>query len=406
MLGVDDFAWRKGDHYGTILVDLQTHQPIDLLPDREAETFEAWLREHLGVEVVSRDRASGYAEGAKKGAPDAIQVADRYHLVANLRDALQRLLDRERQCLPALQKSESATPPEPTEGRSSRKQEVQREEAHREAGERVPLTRTEILRQVRRGKRYEHYQAVVELHQQGFGGRAIARETGLSRNTVHRYLEAGTFPEPGPRKKRRSQLDPYLPYLRERWDAGCQNAAQLFRELQGRGYHASSPTTLRALISDWRASSPTSARRTSGPKRTSSLPARRRLSSRQASFLFVKRPETLPPIQQYYLEQICRASDEMKHAYELSQQFVSMVRQRQGEHLDAWLKRTREHGPGELVSFASGIRRDYAAVRAGLSRPESNGQVEGQITRLKYLKRQMYGRAKFDLLRLRVLHAA
>lgn len=405
VLGTDDFAWRKGDHYGTILVDLQAHRPIDLLPDREAETFEIWLREHLGVEVVSRDRASGYAEGAKKGAPDAIQVADRYHLVANLRDALQRLFDRERQCLPPLHKSESAAMLEPRDGMSSLEQEVLRKEAHREAGERVSLTHAEALRQVRRGKRYERYQAVVELHQQGFGGRAIARQTGLSRNTVRRYLEAGTFPEQGPRRKRQSLLDPYLPYLRERWNAGCQNAAQLSRELQDLGYHGS-PTTLRALISDWRASSPTAARRTSGPKRTAPAPSTRRLSSRQASFLFIKRPEALAPTQQRYLEQICQASDGMKQSYELSQQFVSMVRLRQAEPLDEWLQRIREHGSRELIGFASGIRRDYQAVRAGLSRPESNGQTEGQITRLKYLKRQMYGRAKFDLLRLRVLHAA
>jgi Transposase len=107
-----------------------------------------------------------------------------------------------------------------------------------------------------------------------------------------------------------------------------------------------------------------------------------------------------------YLEQICQASDELKRVYDLSQQFISMVKQREAKQLDAWLRDVREQGPRELRDFAAGIRRDYAAVRAGLSRPESNGQVEGQITRLKYLKRQMYGRAKFDLLRLRVLHAA
>ncbi len=246
VLGTDDFAWRKGDHYGTILVDLQSHRPIDLLADREAETFEIWLREHQGVAVVSRDRASAYAEGAKRGAPDAIGVADRCHLVANLRDTLQRLLDRERQCLPPLQESESVASPEPT-GMPSVKHQVQGEEAHPEAGERVSVTRAQALRQMRRGKRYERYQAVVELHQQGLGGRAIARQTGLSRNTVRRYLEADSFPEQRVRRKRRSLLDPYLPYLRERWDAGCQNAAQLCRELQDLGYRGS-PTTLRALM--------------------------------------------------------------------------------------------------------------------------------------------------------------
>ncbi|WP_444542388.1 ISL3 family transposase [Dictyobacter formicarum] len=406
MLGTDDFAWRKGDHYGTILVDLQAHRPIDLLPDREAGTFERWLREHPGVEVVSRDRASSYAEGAKKGAPDAIQIADRYHLVANLRDTVQRLLDRKRQCLPPLQEGKSTALPAMTDEKPLMEPQVQQKEKDGKEGERVSLTRAEALRQMRRGKRYERYQAVAELHQQGLGERAIARTTGLSRNTVHRYLEAGSFPESGPRKKRRSKLDPYLPYLRERWDAGCQNAAQLFREIQTRGYRASSPTTLRALISDWRTSSPTPVRRTRGPKRTSSPPAQRHLSSRQASFLFIKQPETLSPTHRSYLEQMYQASEEMKQAYELSQQFVSMVRLRQGTHLDVWLQRTKEYGPRELISFASGIRRDYAAVQAGLSMVESNGQVEGQVTRLKYLKRQMYGRAKFDLLRLRVLHAA
>lgn len=386
----------------TILVDLEAHLPIDLLPDREAETFEGWLREHPGVEVVSRDRASSYAEGAKRGAPDAIQVADRYHLVANLRDALQRLLDRQRQCLPPLHPSESAPLPEPRDGMASMKQEVQPEKAHREAGERMPHARAQALRQGRRGKRYERYQAVVELHQQGFGGRAIARETGLSRNTIRRYLEAGSFLEQSPRRKRPSLLDPYLPYLRKLWEAGCQNAAQLYRELQQRNYRGS-PTTLRALISDWRASSPTSARRTRGPKRTTPAPASRRLSSRQASFLFIKRPEALSPTQQRSLEQICQSSDEMKYAYELSQQFVLMVRQRRAEPLDAWLKRLRERGPSELIGFASGIRRDYAAVRAGLSRSESNGQTEGQVTRMKLMKRMMFGRAGFALLRQRIL---
>jgi transposase len=295
------------------------------LPDREAETFAAWLSEHPSAEVVSRDRASSYAEGAKKGSPDAIQIADRYHLVANLRDTLHRLLDRQRKCLPELQERQ---------GMPSMEQERHREEAHHDSREQVAVTRAGALRQVRRRKRYERYQAVVVLHQQGTGTRAIARQTGLSRNTVRRYLEAEIFPEQGLRRKRSSLLDPYLPYLRERWDGCCQNAAQLCRELQDRGYRGS-PTTLRALISDWRAASPTSARHTRGSKRKAPVPAQRRLSSRKASFLFTKRPEGLTQTHQHYLEQICQASKEMKHVYELSQQFVSMIRQQQAEQLDS-----------------------------------------------------------------------
>lgn len=394
VLGVDDFAWRKGDRYGTILVDLQAHRPIDLLPDREASTLRAWLSEHSGVEVISRDRAGAYADGAKQGAPDAVQVADRYHLVANLRETLQRLLDRKRSCLPFLEVRQSTSTSEtPLKLPSAEPEEA------------LPITRADAIRQERRGKRYERYQEVLTLHQQGIGVRAITRQVGISRNTVRRYLHAETFPEQGLRRKRASRLDPYLPYLRERWEARCQNAAQLYRELKDRGYRGSH-TLLRALLSDWRANSPTTARWTRGTKRRAPAPAARRLSSRQASFLFVKQHETLTPTQQHALEYICQASDEMKQTYELSQQFVSMLRKRQAEHLDGWLEHVREHGPREIASFASGIRRDYQAVRAGISRDESNGQVEGQITRLKMIKRQMYGRATFDLLRLRVLHAA
>jgi len=405
VLGVDDFAWRKGDHYGTLLVDLQAHHPIDLLPDREASTFTTWLREHPGVEVVSRDRAGAYADGAKQGAPDAVQVADRYHLVANLRESLQRLLDRTRSCLPFLEVSQSAAPCEPPLRTQAVEPQGQSKDMQPDAEETLPPTRAQITRQMRRSKRYERYQAVVNLHQQGKAVRAITREVGISRNTVRRYLQAEAFPEQGLRRKRPSRLDPYLPYMHERWEAGCQNAALLYRELKDRGYRGSC-TLLRSLLSDWRANSPTTTRRTRGTKRRAPAPTTRRLSSRQASFLFVKQPDALTPTQQHSLEHICQASEEMKQTYALSQQFVLMIRKRQGEHLDGWLERVREHGPREISSFASGIKRDYQAVRAGASRPESNGQVEGQITRLKLLKRQMYGRAKFDLLRLRVLHAA
>ena len=400
-VGIDDFAWKKGDHYGTILVDLARHRPVDLLADRSAESVTAWLLAHPGVELISRDRAGTYADAARRGAPKAVQVADRYHLVANLRDALQKLLDRKRGYLPILEETTSMADPPPTPVPASRASLA----SQQEDGDETPTTQAEALRQMRRGKRYERYQTVVDLHRQGLGTRTIARQVGISRNTVRSYLAAEAFPEQGLRTKRRSLLDPYLPYLRERWNAGCQNAAQLQHEIAVRGYRGSH-TSVRSLVSDWRARAPKEARPTTGPKRKAPVPTTRRLSSRAASFLLVKQPDALTETQHQHVEHLCQASDELTLTYELTQEFVSMIRQHQADPLDGWLARVKAHAPRELKSFAVGLRRDYAAVRAGLSRPESNGQVEGQITRLKLLKRQMYGRAEFDVLRLRVLHAA
>jgi len=400
-VGIDDFAWKKGDHYGTILVDLERHRPIDLLADRSAESVTAWLLTHPGVELISRDRAGAYADAARRGAPKAVQVADRYHLVANLRDALQKLLDRKRTFLPILEETTSVA--DLLAALTS--QQAERAMAQTELGQESSITPAEAIRQLRRSKRYERYQAVVALHQQGLGARTIARQVGISRNTVRSYLAAETFPEQGLRSKRRSLLDPYLPYLRERWQAGCQNAAQLQQEIEARGYRGSH-SIVRTLLSDWRARAPQAARRITGPKRKAPAPTTRRLSSRAASFLLVKQPGALTETQRNHLEQITQTSDELSLAYQLTQEFMTMIRQQQAEPFDGWLTRVKALAPRELKSFAGGLRRDYQAVRAGLSRPQSNAQVEGQITRLKLLKRQMYGKAHFDLLKVRVLPAA
>jgi transposase len=320
---------------------------------------------------------------------------------ANLRDALQKLLDRKRACLPTLEATIHAEETSPTAVPAPPAASM----SQPGDGQETSTTQAEALRQMRRDKRYERYQTVVALHQQGLGARTIARQVGISRNTVRSSVAAEAFPEQGLRTKRRSLLDPYLPYLRERWHAGCQNAAQLQAEIAARGYRGSH-TIVRALVSDWRARSPNEARRTTGPKRKAPVPTTRRLSSRAASFLLVKRPDTLTQTQRNHLQQLTQASDDLELAYQLTQQFVTMIRQQQADPFDGWLSRVKAHAPRELKRFAAGLRRDYQAVRAGLSRPQSNAQVEGQITRLKLIKRQMYGKAHFDLLRGRVLHAA
>jgi transposase len=221
VLGLDDWAWRKGQRYGTILCDLERHCVVDLLPDRQSNTVTAWLRDHATPEVISRDRAGAYAEAAHRGAPHAVQVADRFHLLRNLREALEQVLTRHTAVIEeALQQSRPIPrpplpppiPPPPPPA----------------------LTRPQQLSRERRQRRFERYQQVLALHHRGISKRAIARQLGLERKTVRYWLRAGQFPErlvP----QRHSSVDRWLSYLEKRWAEGCHNRSQLWRELQDRG---------------------------------------------------------------------------------------------------------------------------------------------------------------------------
>lgn len=227
VLGTDDFAWKKGDRYGPILVDLEAHRVVDVLPDREAETFVAWLKAHPGVQIISRDRAGNYADGARRGAPEAIQVADRFHLLLNLRTALQKMFERNQDRLQqvatqekTIQMSEPVKKPE--------------EAVDLPTPEVKPPTATEAQRQGRRARRQGRYDEVLKLHQQGANQVTIAALTGLHRDPVRRYLYASDFPEivrPG----KRSKLDPYKAYLQERLAAGQRKVKHLVAELREQG---------------------------------------------------------------------------------------------------------------------------------------------------------------------------
>jgi transposase len=439
ILGIDDFAMRRGDRYGTLLVNLETRRPLDLLPDRTAEAVLPWLLKHQEIEVVSRDRASAYADAVKRALPHAIQVADRYHLIGNLREHVQRLLDRKRTCLPfvedtslkgtgasrtagtglpadlsaaevpmacpqRLQAAASVQPPEAILPEPPREQDSTEVEIS-------CLTYAERKKKISRDKRSARYEEVMALHQTGMGQRAIARTLGVSRKVVQHFVSSPAFPEraegSGLHLKGKSKLDPYLAYLRERWDAGIHKGSRLFREIKERGYTGCS-SLLGKLLSEWRAQLPPEPRQ--GNPRKPRLAAaqqrgQRRLSSRSASFMMILPPEKLTSKEQHQMEQICQASEELRTVYLLSQKFVTLLKGQQAEALDGWLKQAKECHVSELSSFVNGIRRDYAAVRAAFALPWSNGITEGHVNRLKFLKRQMFGRAHLDLLRVKVLHA-
>lgn len=440
-LGVDDWAIRKGTTYGTILVDLERHQPVDLLPDRTAATLERWLKDHPGVEIITRDRANDYAEGASHGVPDAIQVAGapraRFHLLQNVRECLQRLLERHQA---ALRAATAAARTEPTAAATSTAApelladhqpspsvtHASDSTSLAQAALPAKLPKAEQQRQLHRTQRLGRYQTVRNLSRAGMSQRAIARHLEMSIHTVRTFVkadgEAGAkrhqFPERATRRKVASKLDPFLPYLRQQLAAGEDNAMQLWRDLRDHhGYPGS-----RALVSRWVAqhrhlnpktpfATPKPKRRGKPPVRPGEKPVHTQpvLSARQAAWLFVRRPAELEEADCQRLQRLCQHCVELQTAYELAQAFIQMVRQRTVAPFDNWLAQSKAANIPELQSFAAGIRRDYTAVRAALSLPDSNGQVEGQTgaprARLKFIKRSMYGRAKFDLLRQRVLAA-
>ncbi len=409
-VGIDDFALRKGQVYGTILVDLDAHRPIELLPERSAEVVAQWFAAHPGIELITRDRSGAYAEGASQGAPDAVQVADRFHLLQNVRALLQRLLGQYPEALQAARqlpaRTLDATPA--AAGSAAARTPVASDPPRR--------SRAEHQRgQERRERRRARYDLVKQLRAQGVSMRLIAEQTHLSHRTVRRYCQTMHFPERAAPPPPPSQLDPFIPYLKDQLAAGHDNALELWRELRAQyGYRGTA-----RLVSRWVARH----RYLVPPPDPATLPPRRSgrpptgapprpipppppLSARTAAWLLVCRPKALTDDERGMVERLCGHNATLARAYMLAQAFIQMVRERQGDGFDGWLGQVATSGIPEFQSFGVGLEHDKAAVAAALALPDSNGQVEGQVNRLKLIKRMAYGRAKFDLLRQRVLARA
>lgn len=371
VLGVDDFAFRKGRTYGTILFDHERRQVIDLLPDRTADTFADWLRRHPGVAIITRDRASAYAQAATAAAPAAIQVADRFHLLVNLREAVERALQTATARLRRLIRREPAmvaSPPAPAD--------------------RVAFAQT-LPEDNRRDRRFR---AVRELHAGGISLRQIARELQLSYRTVSRYVSADLCPDWGRGRPRPSALDRHADFIRQRLRERCRSAADIGRELAARGYRGAT-TVLRGYVRRLRAEMGLPAARPSRPLGARPPPSP---SPRRLSIAVVRRPADRSSDEQAWVDQLGREDPSLGTVIRMADEFAAMVRTRTAVELEDWLQRAAS--VASLRGFTYGIRRDEAAVRAGLTQPWSNGPVEGAVGRLKFLKRQMYGRAGFDLL--------
>ena len=391
VLGVDDFALRRGRRYGTILVDLEARRPVDVLPDATSASLAAWLADHPGIRILCRDRAGAYAEGARQGAPGAIQVADRFHLLVNLGDALEAAVLAAEVALPALSRTESdrSEPAPPPEA----------------APAAPPPNQAERVRRGRQRRREQRHADIHALLAQGLSLRTIARRTGLNRRTVRRYARSAACPAYAPRPRRPGLVAPYLDHLRRRWAAGERNARVLYDEIRAQGF-AGRYERVAAAVAPWREAPEPRPRRVPGRGPRREPAPTRRLSPRRLAWWLRTPDDRLTAAQQQALVATLDAAPLLATARMLALGFVALVRDRDAPALTPWLEAAEQSDLAALRSLAAGIRRDEAAVRAALEHAWSSGQVEGQVTRVKLLKRAMYGRAKPDLLRRRILHAA
>jgi len=392
VLGVDDWAVRKRQTYGTVLIDLERRRPVALLPDREAPTLAAWLREHPGVEVISRDRGGAYAKGARDGAPKAVQVADRFHLLQNLAETLEVVFTAHAKDLRAAEQGrhdavavENGTVPVPPS---------------------APQASVQALAAGRRERRIATHGQVWRLKGEGWTAEAIARHLGISRASVFRNLRHEVFPE---RERRtdagRSLLDPWQDAVLGHWNRGRRDGRGLFRVLrQQQGYRGSYATLSRYLHRLRTAQGGVSERERpwQSPPVLATAP-RRVLTPRAATWLVLRQAEKRSKEDQALLACMRRQTPDLEEAVGLAEVFTALVRDRAPNRLDHWLKRAADGAVQQVRRFAKRLSADYDAVRAVLMLTWSNGPVEGQINRLKTLKRQMYGRAGLDLLERRFL---
>ena len=361
VIGIDDFAWRRNHRYGTIVCDLERRRTVTLLTDREPATSEAWLRRHSSITVVARDRGGGYGEAAAKALPSAEQVADRWHLMEN---ASRAFLEAVRKSMRQIRSVIGATVINP-----------------------ALLTSAERLQYEGYQRREETNAAVMAMFSDGVPIKQIVKRTCLARDTVRRIVR-------GQRSEvfrtRQSSLEEQLTWLDAQWDAGKRNSSALWRSMRVRGFRGSA-----RVVSEW------ATRRRRAEKADAGTLARIPSARTIARFMTNGR-DKLSKAETVLIAAIETGLPQLVKAREIISDFHQMIRTRAVAGMPLWMERAAD---SLVASFCNGVRKDEAAVRAAVTSPWSNGQTEGQITKLKLVKRQMYGRGKIDLLQARLIGA-
>lgn len=376
-VGIDEWAWHRGHRYGTLIVNLDTHRPLVLLPGREQRTLVAWFKKYPEIQVVSRDRGGIYALAARDGAPQAIQVADRWHLLKNIGDALERMIYRH---MPLIRQVTTEMSPK-------------KQDAEVSLAPVSTLRRPERIKRQRRDKRYQRWAEVDSLHKKAHGIREISRITGLSRVTVRRWMQSKAFPEISTKPPRPGLLDTWHEWLVRQRINGNHNARQLWQEMVDAGF-AGSETTVRDAVSKWRKQSNAPS---VSPGR---LPSASRVSRWLMPWRMIRGEENYAS---RFIESMCQKEPQLKMAQQLSLDFYRMLKTKNKSQLNQWFSDVSQSGLVDLQRVAAGMEADATAIHEAIISRWSNGVVEGHVNRLKMLKRQMYGRAGFELLRRRVM---
>ena len=383
VIAIDDWSWRKGFAYGTIIVDLERRKVVDVLKARSVEATANWLKQRPEIEFVSRDRCGLYAKGVRRSAPHAQQVADRFHLLQNFRENIEREMT-----------SVSRSP-----GRS-----------------RLPAVVGDRHEMVRRQRRHSREALFVNAKRMRAAGRTfgdIAIEIGVGRRTIAKWVKLDDLPD-----RQRSMLKPSSPlyfqeFLARRWAEGDRAGGRLFHDVRRRGY-LGSLSHLERLLSTWRrrdsASAGARTQPSPSPKAEPLGEARAvdpttgwQISPTVAASLCMKPTPTLTPSEAAKVVALKEASPSFVEMRRLAMRFRGLLIGSDPSKLDRFLHDSRRSGLSSMRQFARTLARDRNAVRNAITEPWSSGQAEGQINRLKTLKRAMYGRAGIELLRARLL---
>jgi len=377
VIGVDDWAFKKGRNYGTIIVDLERKKVVDLLPDREADTLKQWLLKHPEIHTVSRDRASAYSKGTKEGTKEAIEVADRYHLHVNLRDAFKRVLHKHSTTLKAAFIAFS---------RPGNREPLLEEEKARSLP--TPKCTSNSQRQMK-------FEKAKELHQQGYRIKTIAKMLQAGPRTIGKYIQHDEFPKrqaPVPQATMTNfhEFREYLPKF-----YGKQDYPTLYKNIRDKGFNGKYTQFCSNMNQFIKPDSDNIFLPKLSPIKT--------WSTSKISFMVLQPEDRLKKTDQAFLKFLYNKAPEIKAAVEMAVQFKSLFKNKEEGPLESWLTRALQP-ESELRSFAQGVKHDYSAINQAVISVISNGQVEGQVNKLKNIKRMMYGRANFPLLKKMVLH--